>query len=103
MDTEAIGRLVDYVLSMSQPDSAAQNHPGQVSYQQFCLACHGPDGAGNAALGAPSLIDDDWLYGSGEAALIHTITKGRYGIMPAFGERMDDVQVRMLVAWLTRD
>ena len=31
-----------------------------------CMACHGMDGKGNVALGAPNLTDDIWLH----AALI---------------------------------
>jgi hypothetical protein len=41
-----------------------------------CSACHGPDGKGMHALGAPNLTDKVWLYGSSEATIIETITKG---------------------------
>lgn len=61
------------------------------------------DGTGNPALGAPTFTDDNWLYGGSQADLAQTIAKGRLGIMPSFGDRLDEVQVRMLVAWLTRD
>ncbi|MGH8634707.1 MAG: cbb3-type cytochrome c oxidase N-terminal domain-containing protein [Burkholderiales bacterium] len=36
---------------------------GQVLFVDNCAACHGRDAQGNPAIGAPNLIDDDWLYG----------------------------------------
>jgi cytochrome c oxidase cbb3-type subunit 3 len=81
---------------------AAAGHPAQAQYNQLCIACHSPDGSGNTALGAPSLVDDVWLYGNSNEALVHSIAIGRAGVMPAFGERLDDMQVRLLVALLTR-
>ena len=42
-----------------------------------CAACHGADGKGNPALGAPNLADNIWLYGGSLAAITETVTKGR--------------------------
>jgi cbb3-type cytochrome c oxidase subunit III len=42
-----------------------------------CAACHGADGKGNPALGAPNLADGIWLYGGSVAAVTETVTKGR--------------------------
>jgi len=53
-------------------------------------------------LGASDLSDTVWLYGSDDAALTETIHNGRNGIMPGFEGRLDDAQIRMLIAWLTR-
>lgn len=64
-------------------------------------ACHGPTGAGNAALRAPNLADDTWLYGGSIEAVTESIANGRAGVMPAFGERLDDTQIKLLVALLT--
>jgi cytochrome c oxidase cbb3-type subunit 3 len=58
---------------------------------------------GNAFVGAPNLTDDIWLYGGSKEALTTTITNGRNGIMPSFEKRLDDTQIRLLVAWLLRD
>lgn len=77
-------------------------HPGHADYMQYCAACHGADGGGNPLLGAPSLVDAATLYGADGAAIRHSIAAGRAGEMPAFGVRLDDTQVRLLVAWLTR-
>ena len=81
----------------------ANGHAGQSLYNTFCVACHGADGTGNAMLGAPSLIDDAWLYGGSDDALQQSIAYGRSGQMPAFSARLDDTQIRLLVALLTRE
>lgn len=47
-----------------------------------CATCHGSDARGGP--GYPNLTDDDWLHGGAPATIVHTITKGRNGMMPAF-------------------
>ena len=39
---------------------------GKAKFAQICAACHGADGKGNQALGAPNLTDKIWLHGGGE-------------------------------------
>jgi len=51
----------------------------------------------------PFALLRSWLYGSAEQDSAHSIGDGRYGIMPAFQDRLDDTQIRMLVAWLSRE
>ena len=97
---ESVSRVASYVRVIGS--DAADDHPGQAQYNTFCFACHGVDGSGNAAVGAPSLVDDVWLYGNSDKALQESIANGRSGEMPAFGERLDDTQIRLLVALLTR-
>lgn len=50
-------------------------------YAANCAACHGADMMGNAALGAPNLADQVWLYGNGsvfdiERTLLYGIRSG---------------------------
>jgi cytochrome c oxidase cbb3-type subunit 3 len=97
---EGVGRVSSYVRVLST--DAADDHPGQGQYNTFCVACHGPTGAGNVALGAPNLVDSVWLYGDSDEALHESIANGRAGEMPAFGERLDETQIRLLLALLTR-
>lgn len=97
---EGVARVAAYVRVLGT--EAANGHPGQAQFNMFCIACHGMEGSGNVALGAPSLVDEVWLYGSDDAALHDSIAKGRNGQMPAFGARLDDTQIRLLLAWLTR-
>ena len=96
-----VDQVAAYVTALGT--GTAAGHPGQTQYNQFCIACHGADGSGNAVLGAPSLVDDVSLYGNSRDALVHSIATGRSGEMPAFGERLDDAQVQMLVALLLRE
>jgi len=73
-----------YVLKLSgQPHDAALALPGKTRFDTICVACHGPEGKGNPALGAADLTDNRWLYGSSIGALGFTIRNGRGGIMPA--------------------
>ena len=96
---EAVSR---YVLGLGKEGQAQDGGQGQTLYMQNCIACHGATGDGNVMLGAPSLVDDVWLYGGSEEAVKHSIAQGRNGFMPAFNERLDNTQIRMLIAWLTR-
>ena len=97
---EGVDRVATYVRAIGT--DAANGHPGQGQYNTFCIACHGPTGAGNVALGAPNLVDDVWLYGDSDAALHASIADGRAGEMPAFEQRLDDTQIRLLLALLTK-
>lgn len=97
---ERVNQVAEYVQTLSQNPS--ESHPGQAIYQQNCAACHMPDGSGNPLLGAPRLSDDIWLYGGDLDTIKDTLTFGRFGVMPAFGQRLDDLQIKLLVALLVR-
>ena len=63
-------------------------------------ACHGADGKGNQALGAPNLTDKVWLHGWGEAAITHMVTNGKQNVMPAFEKRLSAEQIHVLAAYV---
>ena len=90
--------VADYVGRLAA--GAGADHPGQPVFGQYCAACHGPAGEGIPLLGAPRLNDAVWLYGGDPDTIVATVSAGRNGRMPAFGGRLDDVQIRLLVAWL---
>lgn len=96
---QGVADVADYVLTLSQGGS--DGHAGKTQYTQFCSACHMPDGSGNVALGAPNLRDSIWLYGGDLEAVTESIAHGRSGVMPPFSKRLDDTQIKLLVAWLT--
>jgi cytochrome c oxidase cbb3-type subunit 3 len=78
---------------------------GKPLFLQNCVACHGPEGKGNQALGAPNLTDQIWLYGGSEATIIETITKGRGAAsevtrMPAHKDRLDEGKIQLLTAYV---
>ncbi len=89
-----------YVRALSEGN--AEGLPGEVQFGTFCVACHGPDGTGNPLLGAPDLTDTTWLYGGSLEAITESLRNGRQGMMPAFNERLDDAQIKLLVAFLAR-
>lgn len=97
---EGIVNVADYVMLLE--DGATDGHPGQAQYQQLCVACHGADGAGNVFLGAPKLSDSIWLYGGDAESIQKTLRLGRFGVMPAFNDRLDETQIKLLVALLAR-
>jgi cytochrome c oxidase cbb3-type subunit 3 len=73
---------------------------GKDIFATNCVACHGPEGKGNPALGAPNLTDRIWLYGGSSNALIETIGKGRNGVMPAWGEFLGAEKIHLLAAYV---
>ena len=98
---KGVGQLADFVLALSRGDARAPTVvEGGALYQQHCVACHGPDGAGNSLLGAPALNDPSWTYGGERSQVIESIANGRSGSMPAFSARLDHTQIRLLAAWL---
>ncbi|CUJ23023.1 Cytochrome c oxidase subunit III [Achromobacter xylosoxidans] len=98
---KAAGDIAQYVRSLSGLDAAPERVlRGQRDYQTYCIACHGADGKGNQVLGAPNLTDEVWLYGSSEASIVKTILDGRENHMPAHGDILTPVQIKLLTAWV---
>ena len=73
---------------------------GREIYLKTCVACHGPDGKGNPALGAPNLTDRNWLHGSAEPVVMETITLGRTSQMPAHKTLLDEARIHLLTAYV---
>ncbi|MGB6102671.1 MAG: cytochrome-c oxidase, cbb3-type subunit III [Pusillimonas sp.] len=93
--------IAQYVRSLSGLASdSLRVVPGKRGFDTFCVACHGAEGKGNTALGAPNLTDNVWLYGSSEASIVETILNGRQNSMPAQEGILTEDQIRMLTAWV---
>ena len=73
---------------------------GKTMYEGLCVACHGPTGTGNPALGAPDLSDDYWLYGNSHESLYKTISEGRNGVMPAHRALLGETRARLAAAYV---
>jgi len=73
---------------------------GKDAFVKICAACHGAEGKGNPTLGAPNLTDRIWLHGSGEAAIIETVTRGRSNQMPAHKGLLSEAKIRLLAAYV---
>jgi cytochrome c oxidase cbb3-type subunit III len=73
---------------------------GKTQYQTLCVACHGADGKGNVAMGAPNLTDAIWLYGGSNQNIQESIRAGRGGHMPAHLPLIGDLRTRLVAAWI---
>ncbi|MCC7017882.1 MAG: c-type cytochrome, partial [Rhodospirillales bacterium] len=99
---EAIDDVASYVRSLSAlPADAQRAARGKAVFTSAgCAACHGADGTGNVAMGAPNLTDKIWLFGSQEQTIVETITKGRSSEMPAHKEFLGEGKVHVLAAYV---
>lgn len=98
---QGVNEVANYVLGLSgAPHDTARAQAGEARFKETCVACHGADGKGNKALGAPDLTDRSWIYGGDLASVTQSIRDGRNGHMPAWKDRLGEDQVRMIAAWL---
>ncbi|MBS0319144.1 MAG: cytochrome-c oxidase, cbb3-type subunit III [Proteobacteria bacterium] len=103
---EKIRQVVNYVRTLSGlPADSLLAQLGRPVFMENCAACHGADGKGNQAVGAPNLTDSIWLYGSTIPTLIETVTKGRGEAgtltrMPAHKDLLDDGKIQLLAAYV---
>ena len=98
--SEDVRNVAHYVLSLSgSPHDSLKASLGKAKFTA-CAACHGMDGKGNPALGAPNLTDDTWLHGWGEAAIVNIINNGKTNEMPAQKDKLTDAQINVLTAYV---
>jgi cytochrome c oxidase cbb3-type subunit 3 len=98
---DGVNAVTAYVLSLhgyAAPSDWVSK--GKAHFEAMCVACHGVDGHGNSALGAPDLTDDAWLYGGDFASIAQSVRDGRQGVMPAWRERLTENEARMIAGWL---
>jgi cytochrome c oxidase cbb3-type subunit III len=73
---------------------------GQELFAQNCAACHGMDARGTPEMGAPDLLDANWVHGGDRATLFSSIADGRQAHMPHWEGRLDEVQRRILALYV---
>ena len=74
---------------------------GKEIFAANCVACHGPEGKGTPAMGAPDLTHPQaFIYGSSFAQLQQTIRYGRQGQMPAQADIQGNDKVHLLAAYV---
>ncbi|MGZ5214744.1 MAG: cytochrome-c oxidase, cbb3-type subunit III [Caldimonas sp.] len=97
---EDVHNVANYVLSLS--GSAYHSIAASAGKKKFvvCAACHGADGKGNQALGAPNLTDKVWLHGWGEEAIVAMVNNGKTNVMPAQAGRLTPEQIHLLAAYV---
>lgn len=71
---------------------------GAVLFGDNCAACHRAGGQGTPGV-APALVDDDWLYGGTLDKIQETITNGRHGFMPAFGQALKPQEIAAIAEY----
>ena len=97
---EDVKNLAHHVLSLSgSPHDSLRAALGKGKFGA-CAACHGADGKGNQALGAPNLTDKVWLHGWGEEAIVAMVTQGKLNQMPGQEGRLTPSQIHVLSAYV---
>ncbi len=101
---EGIRNVAGYIRTFSglkNPDTAKVDlEAGQNIYATNCAVCHGAEGKGQQAMGAPNLTDKVWLYGSSFAQVQQTLRYGRNGMMPAQEAFLGNDKVHLLAAYV---
>ncbi|MFC3175389.1 cytochrome-c oxidase, cbb3-type subunit III [Novosphingobium bradum] len=98
---DQVSDVADYVRSLSGEQAAnAATRRGAAIFAANCAVCHGADGKGGRQVGAPNLADQIWLYGGAKADVAASVTNAHAGVMPAWGQRLDPVTVKMLAAYV---
>ncbi len=97
---QEVEQLAQYVLSMS--GSATDPVKAELGKPRFavCAACHGADGKGNQALGAPNLTDRIWLHGGGLQQVVAMINLGKNNMMPAWDTKLTEGQIHVLASYV---
>lgn len=98
----------EYVLSLSSNHGSKANLPldktlvtqGEAIFKQQCSICHGPDGKGMTATGAPNLTDNIWLYGGDRETVRETLRYGRAGVMPEWESKLGNERIMLLAAYI---
>jgi cytochrome c oxidase cbb3-type subunit 3 len=105
---DSVKNVVAHVRSLSGlAHDATKAQLGRAQFETICAACHGVDGKGNQALGAPNLTDKVWLYGSAEATIAEGINKGRNvnatpgsTTMPSFKDQLGPARIQLVAAYV---
>jgi cytochrome c oxidase cbb3-type subunit 3 len=97
---QGVQEVVSYTLSLSgRKVNAREAEAGKARFV-VCAACHGTDGKGNPAVGAPDLTDQIWLFGDSRADVTETVMNGRSGVMPAWKDILGEDKVQLVAAYV---
>lgn len=97
---EDVRNVAQYVLSLSNtPHDPVRAVQGKTKFAS-CAACHGADGKGLSAIGAPNLTDGIWLHGWGEEAIVRAVNNGINNAMPGQAALLNPDQVNVLASYV---
>ncbi|SEP10607.1 cytochrome c oxidase cbb3-type subunit 3 [Salinihabitans flavidus] len=99
---EEIEQVVNFVMTLSgrEPRDSAMVEAGAELFEYECAACHGPEGGGDRMQGAPALNDAIWLFGGDYDTLVETVTNSRFGVMPAWNDRLSEAEIRAVATYV---
>jgi cytochrome c oxidase cbb3-type subunit 3 len=97
---QGVQEVVSYTLSLSGRKVNAREAAAGKARFVVCAACHGTDGKGNPAVGAPDLTDQYWLFGDSRADVTETVMNGRSGVMPAWKDILGEDKVQLVSAYV---
>ncbi|MBS3745627.1 MAG: cytochrome-c oxidase, cbb3-type subunit III [Wenzhouxiangellaceae bacterium] len=98
---DGVTRTAVYVQKLAgKPVDETMATAGRQNYMQFCASCHGAEGKGNPALGAPDLTTGVYTYGGDLDTLRATIRNGRNGVMPAQNDLIGETRARLAAAYI---
>jgi cytochrome c oxidase cbb3-type subunit 3 len=101
LEPEQIDQVVEFVLQLSGSDfDAALATEGAVVFEENCTACHAEGGTGDRDVGAPNLADAIWLYGGDRETIHESVTEARFGVMPAWGQRLTQAEVNAAAVYV---
>lgn len=104
LDNDSVLAVADYVKTLSDPawakGRAASVALGKDVFAANCVVCHGEQGLGSQEVGAPNLTDRIWVYGGDISDIYTTIHGGRHGEMPAWGNRLNPVDRKILTLYV---
>jgi len=101
LKTAQIDDLVEYVVHISGRSVDTRSiQRAKPLFADNCAACHGPEGKGNRAMGAPNLTDNEWEYGSSRDDIRDQIWNGHGGVMPTWGGRLSPVEIKALAVFV---
>jgi cytochrome c oxidase cbb3-type subunit 3 len=100
---EQVAAVADYLVSLSNK-APAKGSPGEAVYAENCSACHAEDGTGQAAMGAPALNNQIWLFKgakqSSKDMIVAQVNTPKHGAMPAWVDRLDASTIKMLAVYV---
>ncbi|MFT3930205.1 MAG: cytochrome-c oxidase, cbb3-type subunit III [Spongiibacteraceae bacterium] len=101
LGNQGVLEVANFVMTLSDrsaDETLAQ--AGKEKFAMYCVGCHGADGKGNIAMGAPNLTDDIWLYGGSALMIQQTVRGGRNNMMPEWHNRLGPERVHLLAAYV---